>query len=275
MIVDVSAEVIANTPLSSDYNVLALRAPAIGVAAAPGQFVMVKATTSHDPLLRRPFSVFEVLRDDLGTVRAISILNKRAGRTTGLLYDLEAGDEVACLGPLGLPFNPPASGAAWMVAGGVGLAPFATLAEALVALEVPTALFYGARTGDELYYLEFFDRLGIDLVLATEDGSLGGRGRITLPLEASLQQLSGPALTTIYACGPEPMLAAVARLAARYGQPSEVSMERTMGCGLGGCYSCVVPVKTAAGTPHFLRSCTSGPVFAASTLHWEGLAHHG
>ena len=143
-------------------------------------------------MLRRPFSVFEVLRDDLGTVRAISVLNKRAGRTTGLLYDLEAGDEVACLGPLGLPFNPPASGAAWMVAGGVGLAPFATLAEALVALEVPTALFYGARTGDELYYLEFFDRLGIDLVLATEDGSVGGRGRITVPLEASLQQLSGP-----------------------------------------------------------------------------------
>ena len=155
---------------------LTLEAPQVGALTEPGQFVMLKTTDGTDPMLRRPFSVFEVLRDDLGTVRAISVLNKRAGRTTGLLYDLEAGDEVSCLGPLGLPFNPPASGAAWMVAGGVGLAPFATLAEALVALEVPTTLFYGARTGDELYYLEFFDRLGIDLVLATEDGSVGDQG---------------------------------------------------------------------------------------------------
>ena len=267
--IDVRAPVISNVRLSSDYNVLTLEAPQVGALTEPGQFVMLKPTDGTDPMLRRPFSVFEVLRDDLGTVRAISVLNKRAGRTTGLLYDLEAGDEVACLGPLGLPFNPPASGAAWMVAGGVGLAPFATLAEALVALEVPTALFYGARTGDELYYLEFFDRLGIDLVLATEDGSLGGRGRITVPLEASLQHLSGPALTTIYACGPEPMLAAVARLAARYGQPSEVSMERTMGCGLGGCYSCVVPVKHDDGQTRYVRSCIGGPVFDGAAVAWD------
>ena len=263
------AAVISNVRLSRDYNVLTLAAPQVGALTEPGQFVMLKTTTSSDPMLRRPFSVFEVLRDDLGTVRAISILNKRAGRTTGLLYDLEPGDEVSCLGPLGLPFNPPASGAAWMVAGGVGLAPFATLAEALVALDVPTTLFYGARTGEELYYLEFFDRLGIDLVLSTEDGSAGTRGRVTGPLEASLQALDGPALTSIYACGPEPMLAAVARLAARYGQPSEVSMERTMGCGLGGCYSCVVPVKHDDGQTRYVRSCIGGPVFDGAAVAWD------
>jgi dihydroorotate dehydrogenase electron transfer subunit len=267
--VDVRAAVISNVRLSRDYNVLTLAAPEVGAVTEPGQFVMLKAGGATDPMLRRPFSVFEVLRDDIGTVRAISIFNKRAGRTTGLLYELEAGDEVSCLGPLGLPFNPPASGEAWMVAGGVGLAPFATLAEALVALHVPTTLFYGARTGEELYYLEFFDRLGVELVLSTDDGSIGVRGRVTVPLEDALAALGAPGAVTLYACGPEPMLSAVARLSARYGQPSEVSMERTMGCGLGGCYSCVVPVKHADGHTRYVRSCIGGPVFDGAAVVWD------
>ena len=156
-----------------------------------------------------------------------------------------------------------------MVAGGVGLAPFATLAEALVALSVPTTLFYGARTGEELYYQEFFDRLGVQLVLCTEDGSIGVKGRITLPLEESLKAVVEPNAVTLYACGPEPMLAAVARLATQYGQPSEVSMERTMGCGLGGCYSCVVPVKHVDGQTRYVRSCIGGPVFDGATVVWD------
>ncbi len=267
--VDVRATVISNVRLSRDYNVLTLAAPEVGALTEPGQFVMLKTTSASDPMLRRPFSVFEVLRDDLGTVRAISILNKRAGRTTGLLYELDAGDTVWCLGPLGLPFNPPLSGEAWMVAGGVGLAPFATLAEALVALQVPTTLFYGARTGDELYYLEFFDRLGVQLVLCTEDGSIGEKGRVTAPLEAALAARGEANAVTVYACGPEPMLAAVAAVAARYEQPCEVSMERTMGCGLGGCYSCVVPVRQADGQTRYVRSCIGGPVFDGATVVWD------
>jgi len=97
---DISARVIANTRLSSDYNVLALAAPEIAAAARPGQFVMVKAATSYDPLLRRPFSVFEVLRDETGSAIGISLLNKRIGVSTGLIYGAREGDTVACLGPL-------------------------------------------------------------------------------------------------------------------------------------------------------------------------------
>ena len=106
-------------------------------------------------------------------------------------------------------------------------------------------------------------------MLSTEDGSIGTKGRVTGPLEASLQGLEAPALTTIYACGPEPMLAAVATLAARYRQPSEVSMERTMGCGLGGCYSCVVPVKHDDGQTRYVRSCIGGPVFDGAAVAWD------
>ena len=277
--VDVDAIVIANARLSRDYSVLSLAAPEVGRRTQPGQFVMVKPRGVTDPLLRRPFSVFEVLRNGSGEVTGVSILNKRAGRSTGKLYELETGDVVSCLGPLGVPFTavaPPMEG--WMVAGGVGLAPFATLAESLTAAGTPATLFYGARTAGELFYLDFFERLGVRLVLSTEDGGRGVKGRVTAPLEAALKALGaapsphgagGAAGAMIYACGPEPMLEAVAKLAGRYHQPSQVSVERVMGCGLGGCYSCVVPVKHGDEHANLVRSCISGPVFDGAELVWE------
>src|SRR6478735_4529635 len=105
MPVDVEARVIANTRLSPDYNVIALAAPDIAATTAPGQFVMVKPGRAHDPLLRRPFSVFEILRDDQnGTIVGLTLLSKRIGVTTNMLFDAVAGDVVSCLGPLGRPF---------------------------------------------------------------------------------------------------------------------------------------------------------------------------
>ena len=278
--VDIDATVIANARLSPDYSVLSLAAPEVGKRTQPGQFVMVKPAGITDPLLRRPFSVFEVLRDVAGEITGVSILNKRAGRSTKKLYALEPGDVVSCLGPLGVPFTPVAAPVeAWMVAGGVGLAPFATLADSLAVIRTPTTLFYGARTAEELFYLEFFERRGITLVLTTEDGGRGVKGRVTVPLEAALKKV-GPAGAMVYACGPEPMLEAVAKLAARYHQRSQVSVERVMGCGLGGCYSCVVPVKrrpdlsaVAPGAKeehaNLVRSCISGPVFDGAELVWD------
>src|SRR4051794_18985894 len=105
MPLDVAAEVLSNTRLSSDYNVLGLAAPAIASNAVPGQFVMLKAGGSLEPLLRRPFSVFEILKQDGHTV-GLSVLNKRIGRSTALVFDARRGDRMDCLGPLGRPFVP-------------------------------------------------------------------------------------------------------------------------------------------------------------------------
>jgi dihydroorotate dehydrogenase electron transfer subunit len=271
---DVSAEVIANRPLSDDYNVLSLAAPSIAAAAAPGQFVMVKAATGHDPLLRRPFSVFEVLRDSAGKPSGISLLNKRIGVSTGLLYRAAPRQRLACLGPLGRPFTvvePPSE--AWMVAGGVGLAPFAALADALRARGVKTTLFYGARRAAELFYLDLFRSLDVELVLTTEDGTAGERGRIVAPLDRALADRPAAAPVVLYACGPEGMLAATAKVAARYKRPCQVSVERVMGCGMGGCYSCVVRVREDGQRPHFVRSCLAGPVFDGASVVWEELVH--
>jgi dihydroorotate dehydrogenase electron transfer subunit len=270
MPIDVAAEVIENRPLSADYNVLALAAPSIAEVAAPGQFVMLKAGRGHDPLLRRPFSIFEVVRDGRGAATGFSILNKRIGASTRMLYSASRGQRVDCLGPLGRAFTVvDRQTAGWMVAGGVGLAPFLTLAEALRARDVSTVLFYGARSGAELFYLDAFGRLGVELVLTTEDGTAGEPGRIVAPLDRRLRERPRDAAVMVYACGPEGMLAAAARTAQKYNRPCQVSVERIMACGLGGCYSCVVPMRTNGGARHHVRSCIAGPVLPGDQIVWD------
>lgn len=266
--VDVDARIAANHRLSDAYNILEVEAPAIARQTRPGQFVMVKRALGREPLLRRPFSVFEVLRDTGGTATGLSLLSKQVGAVTRDLYRAEAGQRLRCLGPLGVPFSvvePPTRAA--MVAGGVGLAPFATLAEALRARGVDTTLFYGGRSSDDLYRIPFFERLGVRVVLTTEDGTRGEPGRVTAPLARELASAAGTLM--VYACGPTPMMRAVADLSARAGQPVQVSLEPVMGCGLGGCYSCVVRVRD--GGARFVRSCLEGPVFEGSRVSWADL----
>ncbi|MEI6668314.1 MAG: dihydroorotate dehydrogenase electron transfer subunit [Acidobacteriota bacterium] len=269
--VDVHAEVIANTRLSADYNVLVLGAASIAETAQAGQFVMVRTSSGTDPLLRRPFSVFEVIRHaDQQSPYALSILCKRVGVGTARLFDAAVGDRLDCLGPLGQPFTPVAPPVeAWMVAGGVGLAPFATLTDSLRSAGTTLRLFYGGRSHTDLFYLDWFEQRGVALDLSTEDGTRGSRGRVTGPLERALAARPASQKLMLYACGPEPMLKAVAALAHASGRPSQVSTERIMGCGMGGCYSCVVRVRGDDGQAHLVRSCLNGPVFNGDAVVWE------
>ena len=271
---DVDALVLSNDRLSEAYNVVRLAAPAIAAEVRPGQFVMVREDHAGAPLLRRPFSVFEILRDERDKPTGISLLNKRVGVVTRALYALEPGARLQCLGPLGQPFSvgaPPA--AAWMVAGGVGLAPFATLAEALRLRRTPATLFYGGRSERDLFHVDWFQRQGVRVVLATEDGSSGEAGLITAPLERELAALPAATPLMIHACGPTGMMRAVAQLAQALGRSTEVSLEPVMGCGLGGCYSCVVPVRTEPqAASRLVRSCLHGPVFAGEQVVWNELA---
>jgi dihydroorotate dehydrogenase electron transfer subunit len=270
MPVDVDAEVLFSTRLSDDYSVAGFRAPAIAAAIRPGQFVMIRTAPGETPLLRRPYSIFERLRDANGRAIGFSILNKQVGVGSRLLFRAAPGATFSCLGPLGRPFSLPPSGAeAWMVAGGTGLAPFATLSEELAAAKSRCRLFYGARTGAELFCLDRFEPLGVHVTLATEDGSRGDAGRVTAPLARELAARPDGSPVVLYACGPEAMLKAVAELAARHGLACELATERRMGCGMGGCYSCVVRVRTPDGGSRFARSCIEGPVFQAADIVWD------
>jgi dihydroorotate dehydrogenase electron transfer subunit len=270
MPVDADAEVLSSTRLSDDYCVIVFRAPELAAAIRPGQFVMIRTSPGDTPLLRRPYSVFERVRDADGTLVGFSIFNKRVGLGSRLLYDTTPGTRLSCLGPLGRPFSaPPAGAEVWMVAGGTGLAPFEALSEDLAASGAGGTLFYGARRAAELFRVEPFERRGTRVVLATEDGSRGAHGHVTVPLEAALAARTGQPPVVLCACGPEPMLRAVAALSARFGCSCEVATERQMGCGMGGCYSCVVRVHARDGGTRYARSCIEGPVFAASDIAWE------
>ena len=276
MPVDIDAAVTANRRLSADYNVIEFDAAAIAQAARPGQFVMIRTSRGLDPLLRRPLSIFEIRRDRHGVATGISIFNKHIGAGTSLLAGLEPGARLQILGPLGRPFepvDPPAE--AWMVAGGVGLAPFVTLAEALAARGTGGTLLYGVRRSEELYCVDVFESLGVAIVLATENGTRGVHGRITVPLEAALRERTLGEPVKLYVCGPTPMMRACAELSFTYGRACDVSLEQVMGCGLGGCYSCVVPARTRdGGPPHHTRTCIDGPVFDAQRVVWENVAAH-
>ena len=270
MTIDVDARVSSNIRLSSDCNVVRLDAPALAATARPGQFVMVKASDGLKPLLRRPFSIFEILTTADSSPAGFSLLNKRVGVGTTLLFDVKPQTRIACLGPLGRPFtlvDPPRE--AWMVAGGVGLAPFLTLARALRARGTAASLFYGGRSADDLFFLDAFEQLGVTLVVTTEDGSRGERGLVTAPLHRALAAAAAlPPM--LYVCGPTPMMRAVATIGATHACPSEVSLEPMMGCGMGGCYSCVVSVRDDHdASPHFVRACMEGPIFAGDRLVWR------
>ncbi len=272
---DIDAVVLSNLRLSDDYSVLALAAPEIAGLAQPGQFVMVKPSRSNDPLLRRPFSVFEILRDADGALTGISILNKRIGVGTSLIYDAEPGSRIACLGPLGRPFQPvEAPQQAWMVAGGVGLAPFLTLAEALVAAEnASDALLRRAHGARSLLHQPVRTAWRADHRSRPKMARWAPRDSSPRRSNDALAALRPGEDVKLYVCGPTPMMRAVATLADFHSRPCDVSLEQVMGCGLGGCYSCVVLTRQVGAPPHFVRSCLDGPVFDAGRVVWEALAH--
>jgi dihydroorotate dehydrogenase electron transfer subunit len=252
--------------LGGDYHLLTFRHPEAAREARAGQFVMIKAGTSAEPPLRRPFSILgkDPERETL------TLFVKAVGPGSRALCGLEEGEVAQCLGPLGRSFTvPDEETEAIMVAGGYGIAPFRLLAEELRRAGRRGRVFYGGRTAADLPLRDRFEPRATPVVLATEDGSLGERGRVTVPLAAYLDRAGGP--VRLYACGPDAMLHAVARLAEERGLPAEVSLDPWMGCGIGTCLGCVVPVQGPDEvTPKRRCACTEGPVFDARTVVWAG-----
>jgi dihydroorotate dehydrogenase electron transfer subunit len=227
---------------------------------------MIKAGTSAEPPLRRPFSILDV--DP--AAGAFRLFLKAVGAGSRALADMRVGEVAQCLGPLGVPFEPPPPDReALMVAGGYGIAPFHLFSRELGAAGRAGRVFYGGRTAADLQIRDAFAALGVPLVPATEDGSLGHRGRVTEPLEAHLDAHGDR--FRIYACGPDAMLHAVARVAERRGVPAQVSLDPWMGCGVGTCLGCVVRMQAADDArPHYRCACTEGPVFDAREVVWPG-----
>lgn len=234
-------------------------------AARPGQFAGLKVGKTLDPLLRRPLSIY---CQDRGA-GALQFLYRVVGQGTRLLSGLKEGDEVDFIAPLGRGFSLEGLSPktrALLVAGGVGAAPLYFLAARLREKQVPLTFFLGGRRAADLTFRgKIAAALGEDLVIATEDGSLGRQGLVTGPLQEFLDEGPGREACRLFACGPAPMLREVARLASAGDSiPLQVSLEARMACGFGACLGCVCPAS--GGDAPYRRVCTEGPVFFAGEV---------
>jgi dihydroorotate dehydrogenase electron transfer subunit len=292
------ASIAFNRELSASYRRLGIRAPEFGDAFRAGQFLMVRPPLVLDPLLPRAFSVYRLSRADGDPV--VEILYKRVGKGTHYLAQMEPGQSLEVLGPLGNGFTlPPTGGSAVLVAGGIGVPPIAALAAEFS--HQPSAIshqrvFLGGRTAEDILCLEDFEAAGARVHITTEDGSLGTRGLITDLLDPFLSaERRGPSAEpraqnsgspeprtpdleprtsileplTLFTCGPPGMLAAVACLAEQHQVPCQTSVEANMACGFGACMGCAVEARSAAGAPACKLVCKDGPVFDSRELVWR------
>jgi len=265
--------IISNVEVSPGYRRMRMTAPPEFSAARPGQFVMVRVNEAIDPLLRRPFGIFDVGIHTPAQAGATSqpyleMLYRVVGKGTAMLAALHETDLLDILGPLGKGFEFGSSDEEKMiVGGGVGLAPLYFLARELVK-KSPVRLFVGGKTRDDILCITEFERLGVECYVATEDGSLGDSGLVTEALVGRLATCGSK--PRIFACGPHGMLNAVAGIAAQWNIPCQVSLEGYMACGMGACLGCVAPGQRHSNeTPDYRCVCADGPVFDAAELKWE------
>lgn len=257
--VQLQAEVLDQRCVAPEHFVLTLDAPEIAATARPGQFAMLRPGDTVDPLLPRAFSVYHADQE----AGIIEILYRLVGNGTARLSALHAGEMVSLWGPLGNRFQTPESGWITLVGGGVGVPPLIYLAETLAREESPVEVvaLIGAATADYVLGVDQLRAAGAHVQTATDDGSVGQRGLVTTLLDRSLETRPGPVL----ACGPLPMLAAVAGIAEAAGLPAQLCMEAPMACGVGVCLGCSVPLRRGGYT----RVCRDGPVFAAGEIDWD------
>ncbi|MGD9494739.1 MAG: dihydroorotate dehydrogenase electron transfer subunit [Armatimonadota bacterium] len=243
------------------HYLLYLDCPEIATSAQPGQFVHLRVGDGTDPLLRRPFSV-TLSQPATGEVQ---LLVRAVGRGTEIIATHEAGTRYDLLGPLGHGWRLPAGGAnVLLVAGGVGVAPLLFLADRLrtVSPQPYVRALFGAANQDGLVcWTEFASRCE-EFTAVTEDGSVGEQGLVT---DVLVREIERDRPQSIYACGPDAMLAVVARVCAQAGVPCQASIEQWMGCGVGACLGCAVPAVGGG----YVRVCTEGPVFPADAIDWE------
>lgn len=259
-----TATVLWNHRVDTHYCRIGLSCRTHYEASRPGQFVTLRLPDETSPLLRRPFSIHRLIRQD-GSVSGIEILYKIVGTFTEKLSRAADGAVVDLLGPLGRGFTiKPTWRKVLLIAGGIGVAPLLFLADALADAGMDmteTAICIGGRTSDDILCKTAFMSHAMDVHITTEDGGEGEKGFVLQPT-VRLLEIARPDM--IYACGPMPLLKAVADMARTHDVPCEVSVETIMACGLAACLGCAV--KTSDSGDGYRHVCKDGPVFDAASL---------
>ncbi|HEX7378289.1 MAG TPA: dihydroorotate dehydrogenase electron transfer subunit, partial [Pirellulales bacterium] len=267
-----------NVPLAKDTFRVRFRCPEIAARVVPGQFVMLRLAGGDDPLLGRPLALYDTVLDGAGRPNGIDLVYLVSGKLTGKLAAFGRGQQLEVWGPLGNGFSAEPARHLILVAGGIGQTPFVALAREArggrvygspprpaPAIERVT-LCYGARSRAYLAGLDDFAHAGADVQISTDDGTAGKPGFVTAILDDLLRGEADFAGCRVACCGPEPMMAAVAEMTARYGVRCQVSLETPMACGIGVCFTCVARGRDVAGGWDYHRTCVEGPVFDARSI---------
>lgn len=275
--VQVVAEVVEQVQLAKNTFRLRIRCPEIARQILPGQFFMVRDGQLTDPMLGRPFALLDTWEDDDGRPAGVDFGYVVVGKLTERMASWTVGDKCVVWGPLGNGFPAPSSKRLFMVAGGIGQTPFLAVAKEALGLKSYGArsrdaehsatgltLCYGVRSEAYLAGLDLFDLRGLDVRVSTDDGSFGSHGYVSDTLSAAIAAGEGPDL--VFCCGPEPMMAVVARICSNADVPCWLSLETPMACGFGICFSCVTKVRLDDGEWDYRRTCVEGPVFLAEKL---------
>lgn len=254
-------EIMLHQQVAPDHLRLVLHAPAIAAEAQAGQFCMLEVQQGFYPFLRRPMC-FERIYPD-----TISILYKIEGEGTRLMSQLSTGQTMNVQGPLGNPF--PLDGKHdrhIIVAGGIGIAPFPALCEAIIEkLDTTPEIIIAARTEKYLLCKKEFHEMGCKIHLATDDGSAGEKAFASDILEA----LAPEPGCVVYACGPMPMMKATHNVCKALNILCLASLEAEMACGDGVCLGCVVEANVEIEAERMVRVCYDGPVFDSTLINWE------
>ncbi|WP_425618476.1 dihydroorotate dehydrogenase electron transfer subunit [Anatilimnocola sp. NA78] len=273
-----SVEIVENVELARDTWRVRFRFPELAAKVTPGQFVMLRLAGFNDPLLGRPLAMYDVHNDANGQPSDVDVVYLVKGKLTSRLYHLQPGQRLDVWGPLGNGFQPTATDHLIMVAGGIGQTPFLALAKEYLGLRsfgLPprsvkpaqrVTFCYGARNQAYFAGVEDFAAIGVDVRLATDDGSRGKRGLVTDLVREVLAE--GRGQPRIVCCGPEPMMEAVSHVAEAADVPCQVSLETPMACGVGICFTCVARVKDEHGEWDYRRTCVEGPVFDSACIAW-------
>ncbi|MEM8944744.1 MAG: dihydroorotate dehydrogenase electron transfer subunit [Planctomycetota bacterium] len=274
-----SVAVRENVKLATDTYRVRFDCPEMSTSILPGQFLMIRLPGCDDPLLGRPFALYDTVLDERGVPIGIDVVYLVVGKLTGLLAQCKAGDTLEVWGPLGNGFSTAPIEHLIMVAGGIGQTPFLAMGRQFLggrkygqpAMTInrseTVTLCYGVRRKDLLAGAEDFRNCGIDLRISSDDGSVGHHGLVTDVLQQALDDKANRSCR-IACCGPEPMMQAVAKIALEREVPCEVSLETPMACGIGICFSCVVKTNQPDGDWDYKRTCVDGPVFAADKIVW-------
>jgi dihydroorotate dehydrogenase electron transfer subunit len=259
-------KVLFNQQIGPAYYKIGLACSEHYSMAKAGQFIMLRTTRQTRPLLRRPFSIHNLIIAN-GATEGLEVLYKVVGQGTAMLARQKSGDIVDILGPLGSGFLiPRQAGRIFFVGGGIGIAPLVFLASQLDRRNVDLAdcrAFIGGRNKEDLLCIDDFIRLGVSVQTTTDDGSAGDQCLITHPLEAVVEQIKPD---IIVACGPMEMLACIVGITEKYDVPCQASIETMMACGMGACLGCAVEGREQPD--RYLHACLDGPVFDASELNF-------